>query len=160
MKNTDWKDIAELVGIAAIVASLVFVGLQMRQAQKIAVAAQYHERTAVAVDWFHAQLENNNGVAHALLCTADIPPNVAVDEASRRCLTLNSFMTISDNHLYQYQSGFLDEESWLARRETIKRALRISEARYLVLERGGSFRESFVQLASTLVAEIESETLE
>ncbi len=31
MKNTNWKDIAELVGIAAIVASLVFVGLQMRQ---------------------------------------------------------------------------------------------------------------------------------
>lgn len=31
MKKTNWKDIAELVGIAAIVASLVFVGLQMRQ---------------------------------------------------------------------------------------------------------------------------------
>ena len=31
MKSTNWKDIAELIGIAAIVASLVFVGLQMRQ---------------------------------------------------------------------------------------------------------------------------------
>jgi hypothetical protein len=31
MKSTNWKDIAELVGIAAIVASLVFVGMQMRQ---------------------------------------------------------------------------------------------------------------------------------
>ena len=31
MTNTNWKDVAELVGIAAIVASLVFVGLQMRQ---------------------------------------------------------------------------------------------------------------------------------
>ena len=29
--STNWKDIAELIGIAAIVASLVFVGLQMRQ---------------------------------------------------------------------------------------------------------------------------------
>ena len=36
MKNTNWKDIAELVGIAAIVASLVFVGLQMRQDHVIA----------------------------------------------------------------------------------------------------------------------------
>ncbi|RLC55108.1 MAG: hypothetical protein DRI30_08110 [Chloroflexi bacterium] len=36
MKKTDWKDIAELVGIAAIVASLIFVGLQMKQAQDIA----------------------------------------------------------------------------------------------------------------------------
>lgn len=31
MKSTNWKDIAELIGIAAIVASLVFVGLEMRQ---------------------------------------------------------------------------------------------------------------------------------
>ena len=36
MKKTDWKDVAELVGIAAIVASLVFVGLQLRQEQVIA----------------------------------------------------------------------------------------------------------------------------
>jgi hypothetical protein len=31
MKFREWNEIAELVGIAAIVASLVFVGLQMRQ---------------------------------------------------------------------------------------------------------------------------------
>jgi hypothetical protein len=31
MKFKEWNEIAELVGIAAIVASLVFVGLQMRQ---------------------------------------------------------------------------------------------------------------------------------
>jgi hypothetical protein len=37
MNRTDWKGIAELVGIAAIVASLVFVGLQMRQDQTIAI---------------------------------------------------------------------------------------------------------------------------
>ncbi len=38
MKYTSWKDIAELIGIAAIVASLIFVGLQMRQDQEIAIA--------------------------------------------------------------------------------------------------------------------------
>ena len=36
MNKTDWKDVAELIGIAAIVASLVFVGLQLRQEQVIA----------------------------------------------------------------------------------------------------------------------------
>ena len=30
-----WKDIAELIGIAAIVASLVFVGLQMQQTEDV-----------------------------------------------------------------------------------------------------------------------------
>ena len=33
-----WKEIAELVGIASLVASLVFVGLQLKQAQDIAMS--------------------------------------------------------------------------------------------------------------------------
>jgi len=37
MKSVNWKDTAELVGMAAIVASLIFVGLQMRQTQDIAL---------------------------------------------------------------------------------------------------------------------------
>ena len=36
MKLSNWKDSAELIGITAIVASLIFVGLQMRQAEVIA----------------------------------------------------------------------------------------------------------------------------
>ena len=38
MKRANWKDVAELIGITAIVASLIFVGLQMRQAQDIAIS--------------------------------------------------------------------------------------------------------------------------
>ena len=37
MKTRDWKDGAELIGIAAIVASLIFVGMQLRQDQNIAI---------------------------------------------------------------------------------------------------------------------------
>ena len=36
MKGTDWKGIAELIGIAAIVASLVFVGQEIQQSREIA----------------------------------------------------------------------------------------------------------------------------
>ena len=38
MKRVDWKETAELIGIAALVASLVFVGLQMKQAEDIAMS--------------------------------------------------------------------------------------------------------------------------
>ena len=44
MRATNWKDYAELVGIAAIVASLIFVGLEMRQTRSIALAATYQTR--------------------------------------------------------------------------------------------------------------------
>jgi len=38
MANPSWKDNAELVGIVAIVASLIFVGFQLRQDREIALA--------------------------------------------------------------------------------------------------------------------------
>ena len=38
MKKTDWKDIAELVGIAAIVCSLIFVGFQLQQSEQIGIS--------------------------------------------------------------------------------------------------------------------------
>jgi hypothetical protein len=38
MKSTGWKEAIELVGITAIVASLVFVGLELRQSREIAIA--------------------------------------------------------------------------------------------------------------------------
>jgi hypothetical protein len=38
MAQNNWKDIAELIGITAIVASLVFVGMQMKQSQELAFA--------------------------------------------------------------------------------------------------------------------------
>jgi len=41
MKEKNWKDIVELIGIAAIVGSLIFVGLQVRQDQQIAIAATF-----------------------------------------------------------------------------------------------------------------------
>ena len=42
MKFDKFKDVAELIGIVAIVASLIFVGLQMRQEQKIALAEAFN----------------------------------------------------------------------------------------------------------------------
>ena len=45
MQDTNWKDIAEFVGIVAIVASLVFVGMQMRQ-------DRVHARAELGADSF------------------------------------------------------------------------------------------------------------
>ena len=56
MKTRDWKDAAELIGIAAIVASLIFVGLQMKQAQEIANAERRMMRNA-------NQIEVNNAIS-------------------------------------------------------------------------------------------------
>ena len=49
MTSRNWKETAELIGIAAIVASLVFVGLQMRQEQEIAIVETRGDVTAAMI---------------------------------------------------------------------------------------------------------------
>ncbi len=61
MKSPNRKDLIELVGITAIVASLRFVGLQMRQDQKIAEAQAYVDAAAVHTD-LNQYIENNKEV--------------------------------------------------------------------------------------------------
>ena len=48
MKGANWKESAELIGIAAIVASLVFVGLELRQSQQIAL----NEAAFTTASWY------------------------------------------------------------------------------------------------------------
>mgnify|MGYP001813140891 CR=1 FL=1 len=161
MTQASWKDIAELIGISAIVASLVFVGLEMRQSQEIAVAAQYHERASLAVDWLHEQHETGDPMVWAGVCSPGVSASATtekIERAGHGCLNLISFMTIQDNHLYQYQLGFLDEESWQARRETLKRFLGNPITAALVLDERVNFRRSFIELCEELVQEIRLET--
>ena len=48
MKTADWKGIAELLGMAAVVASLVFVGMELRQSQQVALNAAAY----TAASWY------------------------------------------------------------------------------------------------------------
>ena len=41
MKPIDWKSIAELIGISAIVVSLIFVGVQLQQDRDLAQVSSY-----------------------------------------------------------------------------------------------------------------------
>ena len=50
MKKISFDVRIQLLGMLSIVASLVFVGLEMRQSQRIAIAGQQPARSALAND--------------------------------------------------------------------------------------------------------------
>jgi hypothetical protein len=50
VKFEEWNEIAELIGIAAVVGSLIFVGLQMKQAQEIGNAERRMMRVANEIE--------------------------------------------------------------------------------------------------------------
>ena len=63
MKKMNWKDIAESVGIAAIVASLIFVGMQLRQSQEFAVADQYQDRASATIEYYVSQIQSDQALS-------------------------------------------------------------------------------------------------
>ena len=50
MKSFDRKEFVELIGLAAIVASLIFVGIRLRQSQDIAMAEGYSMNFAARIE--------------------------------------------------------------------------------------------------------------
>ena len=79
MPNKNWRDTAELFGIAAIVVSLIFVGLQMKQSQEIAIADQYQDRADAALNYYLAQFQSDQMIAQRVrdFSAAAVPPAVA-----------------------------------------------------------------------------------
>ena len=59
MNKSDWKTTAELIGIAAIVVSLVFVGLQVRQEYRVADAQRDTDFNASQIEIANLITEND-----------------------------------------------------------------------------------------------------
>ena len=81
MRNVGWKDIAELVGIAAIVASLIFVGMQMRQDQEIAIVDALSLRVVTTAELAGLISENRDVWVQATKGEALSEPEEAVVES-------------------------------------------------------------------------------
>jgi len=171
LKPIDWRASAELVGLAAIVVSLVFVGLELRQSQKIALAAQYQARTDSGREYFYQSLASDYRVDDlaadiaswewpAGFLSADETQwldehtsSVAAQAAYWAVINLYGF----DNYYFQYQSGLLSEEGWLALQSRLRALLRDDPfARYLIVVTGQDFRESFVTMSRSLITDTDS----
>lgn len=145
MKFADWKDSAELIGIVAIVASLVFVGLQLRQSHDIALATQYQARAEATQNVYLASIEADYLVPVPAL------RNGIGDKYSARDINVFLWLWIQyDNHFYQYESGFLEESAWQAQLRNIRRLYSICDARFVFEWRKIGLRSEFVELVESL----------
>ena len=159
MKQTNWKDIAELVGITAIVASLIFVGLQMKQSQEIALASQYHERYVTSKDFYTDRLQNDlliENYGEVTIANYGQPDwfdrEISMLEFGTRITYARVALLAFDNHHYQHSEGFLSDEAWEAQRNTLKRVLRTPIFQY-ALRAKEMYRESYLALCHQLIEE-------
>ncbi|MGI9205297.1 MAG: hypothetical protein ACR2Q3_14875 [Woeseiaceae bacterium] len=157
-----WKDIAEVIGIAAIVASLVFVGVELRQSQQIAIAGQYQQRAEAFVEQLYSRLVFSSELERIATSTRSMYSDVidtsvlesmSDEETALAWTRANADATMFDNNYFQYQSGVMSDDGWQAMRGRLKGALRKDPfLRAELIVRGERYRESFREMCDQLLA--------
>ena len=101
-------NITNLLGMLGVIGSLIFVGIEIRQNQEIAMAAQLSARNTALMAFYSAPLE---GSAIALrLMEGGIEPEIdwANDEERATLIAIVSVRILSLlNAYYQYNSGLI-----------------------------------------------------
>ena len=167
MKRFNWRDLTEITGFVAIVASLIFVGMQLMQSQEIAIASQYQERASTAVDYFASQMQNERALAEkgadiaAAARSANASPELQefVNDRSTESVGMwfygnRVFFVMLDNFHYQYSAGFMEDESWEAFRRQLRDELFRESTAIYYQNYGLSLRTSFENLCDQILKDL------
>ena len=104
-----FERILNIVAVLGVIASLLFVGLELRQNQVIAVAGQQQARTEARLNQILSTYEFNQdeiGVENT--------PWEDQSEIQRYIREQRQvyYWVVNENNFYQYQAGLLSEELW------------------------------------------------
>jgi hypothetical protein len=155
-KLNDWM---QVVGIFAVVVSLMFVGFQLKQSQDIAIAGQNQERQSVAIDYYASLIQVDEIVDHyGAQHRGHLDANIDLENRrSDRMIGLSYIrsrmrLSIYDNNHFQYQSGFMTIESWQPYLDMTKSACsRESDPGKIMLNHGDQFRAGFRELCMNFI---------
>ena len=117
----------QLLGMIGIIISLVFVALQMRQSQQIAVAGQQQARANMYVDRYLTFIEA--GLDYYNVNVGSAFTDLSTEQQSARRTNLWITWTIYENDYYQYVAGLMTEANWEANLENIRRGYNQCENR-------------------------------
>lgn len=105
-----WKDIAEIIALVALVASLIVVAVELRQTQVALQSQAYQARAFQAYD-NHMDMAKNPKLDTLFVQSweEDFEP-ASLSAADRIALTrfYSALLIDVDNEHYQYQNGLLD----------------------------------------------------
>ena len=111
-----YSDLFQIVGVIGLIASLIFVGMELRQSHKIALSAQQQQRVTHFVDIINTQ-------------TILAEPHYVIDEKYRKSMnksdiilhnSMHQFWHIFEADFLRYQLGLLDEGVWESRLKAVQ----------------------------------------
>ena len=140
MKKVSLDVWIQLLGMLSVLAGLVFVGLEMRQSQRIALAAQQQERASLVTEIIGTFSETNPPISFLDFLNENLDVSNQNNRAVAETYIYRMWMVYENDYL-QYELGLMDEDIWLAKlaamrnvygrcqyREVTARALSFSSA--------------------------------
>ena len=141
----------QLLGMVGVLGGLVFVGLEMRQSQRIALVNQLQERSYKAVDTVNATLEADLDFFSTAFLIAPPAEGLTRQERAERNMH-NIVWFFNEADYFQYSQGLMTDAVWQSKLRAIEINLQrckfpeIYDARIAVVEEG--FRDIVESLSS------------
>ena len=146
MKKVNLDTWIQLIGMLSIVASLLFVGLEMRQSQQIAIAGQQQERASIFIDYYQSFVEAGHDLDLYIRGGFVIDENSSPEESMAQRAAAQIAWFIFENDFYQYQYGLMSDDVFEAKKRNIEYVLAQCGVREVFEFRLRFFSEDFTNL--------------
>ncbi len=150
-KLHDW---IQIIGIFALVASLVFVGLQVKQAQEIAESDAYQARAATSIELSAMEASSPEFTSGMAKLYAGKVAELTAQEKISLEYFFGAEMTIYENHHFQFEAGYLPKEHWERNLSGLRCFVALPYAKESIAN--WEWRESFQQVIDEIIANSES----
>ena len=114
--------IIELISAAAIIVSLVFLGIEANQSNQLAKATIRQALNETDMEIYRVQMDEEI-IPHALYKNDNNLPLNDYEQYNVNLYNVYNFRDF-DNSFYQYRIGLFEQSDWLAYRRIIKSLLR------------------------------------
>jgi hypothetical protein len=148
-KINDWL---QVVGMFGVIASLIFVGLQMKQAHQIALSEIYQSRSDATASMSISTATSPELLAAISKIYSGRSTEMTMPEAVAFEHYLGATMTMFENNHRQYQLGFLSEDHWQRSVAELRCTLAPPLQRQMILN--WYFRDSFMQVMQSIVNDL------
>jgi len=119
MTETNKNFVVQTFGMLGVIGSLIFVGLELQQAQRVAIAGQQQARSALVVDII-SNLTVTGIDFQSVYLEEKLDYEFSRNEVGLRNV-IHTVWGLYENDFYQHEQGLMDESTWLARKRGIEK---------------------------------------
>lgn len=153
METARISDWLQVVGMFGVMASLVFVGLQMKQTQEIALSNIYQSRSDTTVEMTMAATNSPDVLSALAKAYSGEAKQLTMREAVAFEHYLGANVTMFENNYRQFEAGFLPEEHWQRNLRELKCTLVSPVRRQIIMS--WPYSESFTNLLRQITKELD-----